>query len=343
MSKLKIEDVPVSDLVPYANNARIHDSHQIDELVKSIKQFGFTNPVLIDASNNVIAGHGRIEAAKKAKLKTVPCIRLELTDVQRRAYAHLDNKLGELSQWDFKTLALDLDEIAKEFDSLIDLDDLFHLKDPIQYQVKRIPIENVKPHPRNYRVHPDDQLDHLCESICENGLYRNVIIAADGTILAGHGLVLACRRLGIRKIPVLQLDLDPMSPKALKLLAGDNEVTHLGDVDDRALSELLKEILEDDSLLGTGYDEKMLANLLFVTRPATEIKNKTAAEQWVGMPDYTEETEDIVLAISFDTEEDRLRFLDVAGIKTIHNKRFQKWATWWPERKTDDTASVKFK
>lgn len=343
MSKLKVEDIPIGDLIPYANNARIHDKQQIDELVKSIKQFGFTNPVLIDDDNNVIAGHGRIAAAKKAKLKNVPCIRLSLSEVERRAYAHLDNKLGELSQWDFKMLANDLTDISAQFESSIDLDDLFHLNDPIQYQVKRIPIENVKPHPRNYRNHPDDQLDHLCESICENGLYRNVIISRDGTILAGHGLVLACRRLGIRKIPVLILDLDPDSPKALKLLAGDNEVTHLGDIDDRALSELLKEILTDDSLLGTGYDEQMLANLLFVTRPSTEIKNKSAAEQWVGMPDYTDETEDIVLAISFDTEEDRLRFLEVAGIKTIHNKRFQKWATWWPERKTDDTASVKFK
>ena len=343
MSKLQIEDVKVADLIPYEKNARTHDKQQIAELVKSIKQFGFTNPVLIDKSNNVIAGHGRIEAAKKAKLKEVPCVRLDLSDVDRRVYSHMDNKLAELSTWDFEVLSADLSEIDGLFDSPIDLGDLFHLKDPIQYQVRRVSFENVKPHPRNYRTHPEDQLDHLCESICENGMYRNVIISRDGTILAGHGLVLACQRLGLRKIPVLILDIDPDSPKALKLLAGDNEVTHLGEVDDRLLSEVLKEILSTEPLLGTGYDEQMLANLLYVTRPSDEIKNKSAAEQWVGMPDYQDETEDIVLAVSFDSEEDRERFLEVAGIKTVHNKRYSKWATWWPERERDDVVSVKFK
>jgi ParB-like chromosome segregation protein Spo0J len=83
----QIEQLPTEALIPYARNSRTHSPEQIQAVAASIREFGFTNPVLIDAQNTIIAGHGRIMAAQQLGLATVPCIRLaHLTDAQRRAY-----------------------------------------------------------------------------------------------------------------------------------------------------------------------------------------------------------------------------------------------------------------
>jgi hypothetical protein len=168
-------------------------------------------------------------------------------------------------------------------------------------------ISNLKPHPRNYRDHGDDQIDHIVESIEEHGVYRNVVIARDDTILAGHGVVLAARKMGMEKIPVYRVDEDPDSPRALKILTGDNEISRLAYIDDRVLSEILKQIKEDDpvGLLGTGYDEQMLAALAFVTRGQNEIKDFDAAKEWVGMPDFDPGSEEYQVVMSFDSAEAR--------------------------------------
>ena len=81
-----------------------------------------------------------------------------------------------------------------------------------------VPLDSLQDHPRNYREHPDDQLEHLIASIKEQGFYKNVAVARDGTILAGHGVVKAARKMGLEEIPVVRLDLEPDDPKALKLL-----------------------------------------------------------------------------------------------------------------------------
>ena len=122
------------------------------------------------------------------------------------------------------------------------------------FTTETIPLANLIPHPRNYRTHPQDQIDHLCESIRKNGLYRNIVIARDDTILAGHGVVEACGQLGMEDIPIVRLDVAPDDPTALKVLAGDNEISHLGEINDRVLSDILKEINEFDvdGLIGTG-------------------------------------------------------------------------------------------
>src|SRR6266487_6998844 len=84
---------------------------------------------------------------------------------------------------------------------------------------KLVPIDSLTPHTRNYRSHPDDEIAHLMESIKSNGLYRNIVVASDGTtILAGHGVVEAARRLGIQDIPVYSVDFEANDPRALKLL-----------------------------------------------------------------------------------------------------------------------------
>jgi DNA modification methylase len=110
---MKIEQIATDKLIPYARNAKRHDAAQVSKLAGSIREFGFNNPVLIDKDNGIVAGHGRVMAAQKLELKTVPCIRLgHLTDTQRRAYILADNRLAEVnSGWDEELLKLEIKDI----------------------------------------------------------------------------------------------------------------------------------------------------------------------------------------------------------------------------------------
>ena len=214
-------------------------------------------------------------------------------------------------------------------------------------EVKEIvAIDNLTPHPRNYRTHPDDQIDHLIQSIKEFGLYRSVIIAKDGTILAGHGLVVAVKKMGIKKISVIRLNLKPDDAQALKILIGDNELEHLGHVDDRALSDMLKEIKEvTDNLLGTGYDDMMLANLVYTTRTRDEMQKFDSATHWTGMPEFDTGGEMIVMQVRFLNEKDRDSFLKKIGINLESVKQFadgKALSIWWPLKKGNDLISTKF-
>ena len=111
----KVEHWDITKLVPYARNSRTHSDAQVAQIAASIREFGFTNPVLIDAQGGIIAGHGRVLAARKLKLEQVPCIMLDhLTDTQRRAYVIADNKLALNSGWDSELLAVELDELKLE-------------------------------------------------------------------------------------------------------------------------------------------------------------------------------------------------------------------------------------
>lgn len=113
-----IERLPVDALVPYARNSRTHSPEQVAQVAASIREFGFTNPVLIDAEGGIIAGHGRVMAARSIGLEEVPCIRLShLSEAQRRAYVIADNKLALNAGWDEDLLALELKELGEmDFD-----------------------------------------------------------------------------------------------------------------------------------------------------------------------------------------------------------------------------------
>lgn len=115
---MNIESIFVKELIPFVNNSRTHDDGQVAQIAASIKEFGFTNPILIDEQNGIIAGHGRLLAARKLQLTEVPCIRLShLTDAQKRAYVIADNKLALNAGWDDELLALELGELKDmEFD-----------------------------------------------------------------------------------------------------------------------------------------------------------------------------------------------------------------------------------
>jgi len=116
LTDLTIELMPIDALVPYARNAKLHNDTQIAAIAGSIKEFGFNNPVLIDADGGIIAGHGRVMAARKLGMVEVPCITLaHLTDNQRRAYILADNRLGEIGGgWDAELLKLELDDLRMD-------------------------------------------------------------------------------------------------------------------------------------------------------------------------------------------------------------------------------------
>lgn len=214
---------------------------------------------------------------------------------------------------------------------------------PMIHKTELVEIADLKPHERNYRGHPADQLTHITQSIREHGFYRNVVVANDGTILAGHGVVDAATAEGITTIPVVRLDIGPNDPKALKVLTGDNELTRLAEIDDRLLSELLREIKDTDldGLLGTGYDEQMLANLVFVTRPASEIGDFNEAAAWVGLPAYEEASTIPKVVVNFDNTEDRDAFLKRLKVKRQRGMGLVI-SIWWPDRPREDPVSLRF-
>jgi ParB-like chromosome segregation protein Spo0J len=129
--------------------------------------------------------------------------------------------------------------------------------------IEIVPISELKPHPRNYRKHPKEQLNHIVQSIKENKIYRNIVIAKDNTILAGHGVIEGLQILDATEAPCIRLDIEPDSPEALKVLAGDNEIPNLANDNSFLLAELLKEVSDKtDNLIGTGYTDSTLEDLL---------------------------------------------------------------------------------
>lgn len=109
---LKIELRPIASLVPAKRNARTHSDRQIEQIAASIQQFGFTNPVLVDNQGRIVAGHGRVEAARRLGLVDVPVIQLShLSENELRAYALADNKLAENAGWDPEILKIELEEL----------------------------------------------------------------------------------------------------------------------------------------------------------------------------------------------------------------------------------------
>lgn len=132
----KIEWRSVETLIPYAKNARTHSDEQVAQIAGSIKEFGFNNPVLVDKENSIIAGHGRLMAARKLGMDKVPVVVLEhLTESQRKAYVLADNRIALNSGWDTSMLSLELQDLKDDIDlSLLgfDPDELDALLNPIE-------------------------------------------------------------------------------------------------------------------------------------------------------------------------------------------------------------------
>jgi site-specific DNA-methyltransferase (adenine-specific) len=151
--KRTIEYVALDKLTPYARNSRTHSKDQVKQIAASIREFGFTNPVLIDDEGTIIAGHGRVLAAQHLQLTDIPCIRLGyLTETQRRAYVIADNKLALNAGWDEELLKLELEDLqldgfdlgkigfdAKELSEAMGLDD----KEVVEDEVPEPPVDPI--------------------------------------------------------------------------------------------------------------------------------------------------------------------------------------------------------
>ena len=155
-NNLEVKYIASSELVPYKTNPRTHSKKQISQIAKSIREFGFTNPILIDSNKNVIAGHGRLEGAKLCNLEKVPVIQLEhLSELQKKSYIIADNKLAENAGWDEDLLKIELEtllELDSDFDITLtgfempEIDNLI-IQDNVQENQDEIPIPELTSQP----------------------------------------------------------------------------------------------------------------------------------------------------------------------------------------------------
>lgn len=154
----KIEMLPIDALVPYARNSRTHSKEQIAQIARSIQEFGFTNPVLIDGNGGIVAGHGRVLAAQSLGVGVVPCLRVDwLTEAQKKAYVIADNQIATQSGWNEDVLAGELSALlADKYDTSllgfnIDATDLIaELLEPSKFE---------KSQPNNFREPDEDESD----------------------------------------------------------------------------------------------------------------------------------------------------------------------------------------
>jgi DNA modification methylase len=156
----QLETIKIDALIPYARNSRTHSDGQVAQIAASIKEFGFTNPVLIDGLGGIIAGHGRVLAARKLGMSEVPCIRLDhLTDAQKRAYVIADNRLALNSGWDTEMLKVefaDLQELGFDLELTgFDLDEIKELLAPVGTEGLTDP-DDAPPLPEHPRTVPGD-------------------------------------------------------------------------------------------------------------------------------------------------------------------------------------------
>lgn len=360
-SERRIEYMPLGALKAAKNNPKRHASEDIG---KSIGRFGYVEPLVIDErTKRLVAGHGRLgtlQARRDAGEPPPDGVRAEggewlvpvlrgwgsKNDADAEAFLVATNRLVETGRWDDEKLTElleNLGEVGLPGTGYSPEDLLEMLSGRQTFTAEKVPVASLKPHPRNYQAHPEDQLNHIIESIKLHGFYRNVVVARDNTILAGHGVVEAAKKMGERRIPVIRLDLDPNEARALKVLTSDNEIGNLAQTDDRALTELLKGIMEDGGLLGTGFDEAQLAALTYVTRPASEVGSINEAEAWVGMPEYEEGGTPYKLVITFQSPEDRVAFSKKIKLRIDKNAiKGTTWSTRWPWTDRESTADIRF-
>ncbi len=163
MATTSVEHIAICDLKPWAHNARTHSKKQVRQIADSIEQFGFTNPVLIDEGGTILAGHGRVEAAKLLDMREVPCLRFDhMTEAEKRAYVLADNKLALNAGWDEDLLAAELGALMSDdldFDveltgfSIPEIDNLMEAVAP---EEEGNPADEVVPGQAPAHVRPGD-------------------------------------------------------------------------------------------------------------------------------------------------------------------------------------------
>ena len=335
----------ISDLKQHPNNPR---RGNVEAIKQSIEASGFFGAIIVQQSTGfILAGNHRAQAAEAAGIKKIPVIEIDCDDATAMRILLSDNQAAETGEWDVSALLESIKDIDAKYLEQMGfnddyLADLYEFVDH-PFKTERISIEKLQPHPRNYREHPQDQLDQIIESLKTHGFYRNIIVAKDNTILAGHGVVLAAKQLGKKRVPIIRLNIEADDPRALKVMTSDNEINNLALVDDRALTDMLREIMQDDEgLNGTGFTAEQLAALTLVTRDSAEIIDKTAAAEWVGMPQFDAMDEPFRLMITLESEDDRDELMSLIGNSIVIKRIGKMWTIRWPEKSREDLASVRF-
>lgn len=165
----------LSSLNAYKNNSRIHSDKQISQIVSSMKEFGITNPVLIDENSTIIAGHCRVLAATKLGMEDIPCVELiGLTESQKKAYVVADNQLALNATWDIDMLKLEVEEL-KELDFDVDLlgfdDDFLDNLDPLETEEDNVLKEDEYSEKFSLIIDCDDELHQevTFKKLCSEG------------------------------------------------------------------------------------------------------------------------------------------------------------------------------
>jgi|TARA_Y100000296_G_C5178830_1_gene261972 hypothetical protein len=340
--------VKASEIIANPKNWRQHPKSQSNALKGMLSEIGYADALVAYETSEglmLIDGHLRAETTPDME---VPVLVTDLNEQEADKLLVTLDPLGAMARSDRGALDELLGNMTLQDQQMKQM--LSNIRARTEFETEYIDPRELHPHPRNYVKHPQDQLDHLVESIRENGLYRNIVVAQDNTIIAGHGVVEASLQVPLDSVAIIRIDVDSEDPKALKLLASDNEISHLGEVDDRALTEMLREIKETtpNGLLGTGYNDQMLANLLMVTRTQDEIKDFDTAAEWVGMPDFEGVTQEDRLQITMYFEDEVARGRFMSQVKdTIPNfspikKSERAWYEWYPHKGNEDVGSVKF-
>lgn len=205
--KHKIEYINVDKLSAYETNSRTHSDDQIKQIADSINEFGFTNPVLIDQDGTIIAGHGRVQAAKKIGMDEVPCIRLShLSEAQRKAYVIADNKLALNAGWDMDMLKLEIEELnnlhfdialtgfdEQEIKDLLEIDQDQEEDNPYTDKVESPNYEPVGDKPDIEDLFDDSHAMGLIEDIKNSKLHEKekqfLMAAASRHIIFDYGKV----------------------------------------------------------------------------------------------------------------------------------------------------------
>jgi len=190
---MDIINTPIDELVPYINNAKIHPPKQVEMIAASIKEFGFNNPILTDGENGIIAGHGRLEAAKKLGMAKVPVIELaHLSETQKKAYILADNRIAENADWNDELLSLELGGLqeidfnldltgfdGKEIDKILTLD----RNNPYTRKVEAPVYEPSGEKPEIEELFNDSKTFDLIEQIKQSSLpqkEKDFLISASG-------------------------------------------------------------------------------------------------------------------------------------------------------------------
>jgi len=175
--------------------------------------------------------------------------------------------------------------------------------------VVRVPIGSIKPHPRNYRGHPAEQVEHIRASLRQYGQYRPIVVSNDGYILAGEGVWTACNAEGYETVETVPQPFGHADPRAEKLLVLDNEVSRAAIDDDKALATLLASIQQTEGLEGTGWDDEGLDKLI----------GEVAAEDFAGGCDIGRElgeTEEEYVDVIFRVSRNQLEKINDALQRT---------------------------